>query len=114
MCAEHDTLPPPPESTPVEPPPFPKTCSCGRTYDKDAWQTLPFVGVQAYVGFANDPVERLDFRNCECRNTCAISLPEGVSVCVRCHKWIEDAPRIVTSTGVFCSKCGPEAVAACR
>lgn len=43
---------------------FPKRCRCGRSYDQQGWEALPFVGI--------DYEFELEFRNCDCGSTLAI------------------------------------------
>jgi len=46
---------------------FPKQCSCcSRTLTHKDWEALPL------VGFHEDPVERLELRNCSCGSTLSI------------------------------------------
>lgn len=53
----------------LEPPPVPdfKRCGCGRLYTAEAWQALPYVGVQRL-----DDEPDLELRNCACGSTLAI------------------------------------------
>jgi hypothetical protein len=44
-----------------------KVCGCGRQYTFETWKGLPL------VGYHTDEVEILEFRNCKCRSTLAIS-----------------------------------------
>lgn len=57
---------------------FPIVCSCGKSYDKAAWQKLPKVGDQK-VPAGDDPVKEpayvLELRNCSCKSTIAFERP---------------------------------------
>src|SRR5690349_609835 len=79
-----------------------KVCSCGARYDHSQWLRLPFVGVNdAGDGF------KLDLRNCSCHSTIAIELPEGVSVCSGCKRWLGtgDVKVAVEGEPIFCERC---------
>lgn len=53
---------------------FPITCSCGRSYSREAWKTLRFDGVQ--TGFhemkRSRIFEDLEMRRCLCGSTMAL------------------------------------------
>ncbi|HWR72308.1 MAG TPA: hypothetical protein VN604_04010 [Nitrospirota bacterium] len=53
---------------------FPITCSCGRSYSREAWKTLQFDGVQ--TGFHEMKhyqfYEDLEMRRCLCGSTMAL------------------------------------------
>ncbi len=46
---------------------WPKTCSCGRRYTREEWESLPLLGRQA-----GEP--DLELRNCWCGSTLAVAL----------------------------------------
>jgi DNA-binding response OmpR family regulator len=48
-----------------------KRCGCGRVYDTDSWQSLPFL---AEMDNGRDVGERLELRRCVCRSTLAWQL----------------------------------------
>jgi hypothetical protein len=81
-----------------------KSCTkCNYVYDAIEWARLPIVGIQG------DKVERLDLRTCvqaDCRSTLALVMPEDVSVCLGCGKWL-GAGQIKTYAplGVICESC---------
>lgn len=86
-----------------------KRCSCGLTYDRAGWEALQHVGIHT------DGVtpERLDLRNCSCRSTVAVELPDTVSICEGCSVWV-DNEKTVTHLGAFCAKCGPSRTKDCQ
>ena len=52
---------------------WPKSCSCGASITEDAWERLPYVGVQR-SGLPDYP--DLELRNCgRCKSTLAIVVP---------------------------------------
>lgn len=51
-----------------------KVCTkCGKTYTKDQWEHLKLIGVQVIPAWKDEPEERLDMRNCDCKTTLCIS-----------------------------------------
>lgn len=51
---------------------WPKTCGCGAVWSEEAWERLPYLGVQS--GFQDYP--DLELRNCgRCSSSIAIVLP---------------------------------------
>ncbi|HLK36054.1 MAG TPA: hypothetical protein VKU41_04830 [Polyangiaceae bacterium] len=78
-----------------------KVCSCGRPFDHAQWMKLPFAGVLDGDG------EKLDLRNCSCHSTIALELPESVSVCTGCGRWLgAGEPKVCGETsGVLCDPC---------
>jgi hypothetical protein len=47
-----------------------KQCRCGRTYERDSWQALPFVG-RMTNGRTSEP-EVVELRLCTCGSSLAI------------------------------------------
>lgn len=51
-----------------------KRCGCGRVFDRDAWDGLPYVGRQVVEADETEPELVIELRNCECNSTLAIEL----------------------------------------
>ncbi len=81
-----------------------KRCACGLSYTQQQWVELVHVGV-----WATTPNERYDMRQCRCRSTLSVELPEHVSVCAECRRWIAPNERrtVFEGRGACCSECGP-------
>lgn len=58
---------------------WPKRCArCQRTYTKDAWEDLKYLGVQH--GLADAGVPDLELRFCTCGGDFAITCPSDINV----------------------------------
>lgn len=53
---------------------FPVTCSCGNSYPRDAWRTLPIDGIQS--GYHAEKriyiFEDMELRRCTCGSTMSV------------------------------------------
>ena len=53
---------------------FPHTCVCGRSYDREGWLQLPYVGVGYTPVDCYGPAESLEYRNCTCGSTIVVPI----------------------------------------
>lgn len=53
---------------------FPKTCSCGRVYDRAAWVSLVSPGVMLGVMDGKRFYDDLEMRHCSCKSTMSVKI----------------------------------------
>lgn len=69
-------------------------CSCGISYDKEAWEALPYIGPQD-----GGELGTFELRNCACLSTIAIKLFGPISDWKKLPKTIPVMPAVRTKVG---------------
>jgi hypothetical protein len=94
---------------------FPITCSCGKSYSRDAWTTLSHDGVQSgyHEGKRFQFFEDLEMRRCVCGSTMSVpirllSRQRDDSMIHRCRHFGSGLSKIRSiRTGIeYCLQCG--------